>query len=69
MKHCVMSMGLVGVCVALACSSESTGTGSFDGSKTLQKKLFVPMGGVNSGPMNFGWAAIPNSAAAPSTTA
>jgi hypothetical protein len=31
-------------------------TGTFDPTKTLQKKLFVPMGGVNSGPMNFGWA-------------
>lgn len=31
-------------------------TGSFDPTKTVQKKLFVPMGGVNSGPMNFGWA-------------
>lgn len=31
-------------------------TGTFDPTKTIQKKLFVPMGGVNSGPMNFGWA-------------
>ncbi|HTM43655.1 MAG TPA: hypothetical protein VL137_01800, partial [Polyangiaceae bacterium] len=31
-------------------------TASFDASKTVQKKLVVPMGGVNSGPMIFGWA-------------
>jgi hypothetical protein len=37
-------------------ASGATHTGEFDPSKPLQKKLVLPLGGVNSSPWKMGWA-------------